>query len=127
MASLTDEVKFDVSLGYGPVKGSIKNSNTFKTSSKAMSSSDSFLMISSLKCKMYQLTFDAFELPPVTSNFASGLDSLRSAVNESSETRQTAFKKPRPTRGSLGSAFMSTTSTTRQQQSVLESSSTSVN
>jgi hypothetical protein len=181
MATQTTEIKFSVNAEYGPVSGSLQNNNLFKTSSKMMSKDDSFLQVTSLTCRLYQVVFNTFVMPPMTGNFANGLDFMRVALNPASQSTTgtsaptapsaTAACAPPPwckssrcqavlrsgcllqangganyastpaaaaqaflsefgthfmTRGSLGSAFMSTTSTTREQQSKLESASTSV-
>jgi hypothetical protein len=183
MATQTTEIKFSVSAEYGPVSGSLENSLLFKTSSKMMSENDSFMQVTSLKCRLYQVVLNTFVMPPMTGNFADGLASMRGALNPASQST-TATPGPAPTapsataacapppwckssrcqavlrsgclpqahggaqstltpaaaaqafllefgthfmtRGSLGSAFMSTTSTTREQQSKLESADTSV-
>jgi hypothetical protein len=176
MATQTTEIKFTASAEYGPVSGSLENNNLFKTSSKMMSKNDSFLQVTSLTCRLYQVVFNTFGLPPMTGNFADGLDLMRVAlVNNGTlstpgpaPTSQNTTMAPCAlppwckssgcqaalrsgclpqasytpaaaaqavlsefgthymTRGSLGSAFMSTTSTTREQQSKLESASTSI-
>jgi hypothetical protein len=45
-----------------------------------MSKDDSFLQVTSLTCRLYQVVFNTFGLPPMTANFADGLDLMRVAL-----------------------------------------------
>jgi hypothetical protein len=163
MKAQTNQISFDVTAGYGPVKGSLKNSLEFKTESKKMSNTDSYLQVSSLSCTLYQVTHNQYDPAGLTKNFANGIMTLHRALSAGGERPaepprrkgeapswctlkacQSFFLKGAGSstpedaalgflenfgthymmRGSLGSAFMSTTSTTKEQLSELQNSST---
>ena len=130
MNSQTTEVKFSAGGGAGPVKGTLENSNTFKSMSKEMSSDNSFLQVTSLTCKLYQVQLKSYDMPGLTNNFVQGLVDLRAAQASDVAWNAARFLSEFGThymeRGSLGSAYVSTSKTTQQQTRMLESSGVSI-
>jgi hypothetical protein len=130
--SETTEVKVSVSAAYGPVKGEIQNSNRFTKLSEQMSSTDSYLQVSSLTCKLYQVGFKKFDPPGFTSNFVQGVVTINEGLVNGddsaflSEMFVNQFGTHYMERGSLGSIYMTTTVTSKAQQSLLESNGVSV-
>ena len=80
MKAQTAQVKFDTSVGYGEVSGSLQNNDLFKQESKLMSTSDSFLQVSSLICELYQVNYNSYVPPDLTQNFAEALWTLHLAL-----------------------------------------------
>ena len=127
------QVDISASASFGPMSGSLQNSNKMTSLSSSMSKSDSFLQVTELTCELYQVNLQVYDQPMLTQDFVLGLEQLYLALKQpaaSGDTNLTSkaerfvaqFGTHYMSRGSMGSKYMQTFESTRVQTQKLESS-----
>jgi hypothetical protein len=127
--SLVESQTTEVDSSIGFIKGSFKNSNTFKSLKDKMSKDDSTLNVAKLKCGLYQVSTKKFEMPPFSRNFALAVQRLagKSGKLNASDAADIVdeFGTHYTKSVTMGGTYSSTSRITMQERALLASSGVS--
>lgn len=121
------QLSFKASGGVGPVKGGLKFSAASKKVSEGTKNGENIYTFTQMLCRLYKIQLQTNNLPPFTKGFVNGLQSLRH--DNSTETLSgfvEDFGTHYITATSLGSKYVQSFQSDREQTSMLKSSSTSM-
>ena len=126
--SVTNQISFKVGGGYGPVKGTVENSNTFKQVSEGTNKERKAYAFTKMTCKMYKVQLQTRNMPQLTTNFVKSVNAIRGQSWDSSDLTLFVadYGTHYVTSSSLGSKYVESFVSSREETSMLRSSTTSI-